>query len=286
MKFCIQHKDQIYRLVNSIPADMKAKSLEEKDTVIEYKDTNNETQYALNGNRIAFLAKSVKEIDGELKLAQLLGDLWSDIDFQNTQNEGGEGVSFPSGKKPERLLRRIIEMTTTEGDIVLDFFMGSGTTPAVALKLNRQFIGIEQMDYIESIAVKRLKNVINGEQGGISKALNFKGGGEFIYLELAKWNEKAKEEILSCENLAGLTEMFESMCKKYFLNYNVKVEEFRNKILTDERFVALSLEEQKRIFLNMLDLNQIYVNKTEMEDIRYGISIEDQKLTKMFFEEE
>ncbi|MDK4672566.1 site-specific DNA-methyltransferase, partial [Kingella kingae] len=100
------------------------------------------------------------------------------------------GFSFP---KPEKLIKRIIELTTKPNDIVLDFHLGSGTTAAVAHKMNRQYIGIEQMDYIETLAVQRLKKVIDGEQGGISKAVNWQGGGEFVYAELTPFNETAKQ---------------------------------------------------------------------------------------------
>ena len=86
--------------------------------------------------------------------------------------------------KPEELIQRIIELSSEKNDIVLDFFMGSGTTQAVAHKMNRQYIGIEQMDYIETISVERLKKVIAGEQGGISKDVEWQGGGSFVYCEL------------------------------------------------------------------------------------------------------
>ncbi|MDR0667536.1 MAG: site-specific DNA-methyltransferase [Prevotellaceae bacterium] len=86
--------------------------------------------------------------------------------------------------KPERLLKRIIELATDEHDRVLDFFLGSGTTAAVAHKLNRRYIGIEQMDYIEEVAAQRLQKVIDGEQGGVSPETGWQGGGGFVYMEL------------------------------------------------------------------------------------------------------
>ena len=98
--------------------------------------------------------------------------------------------------KPERLIQRILTLATNEGDIVLDNFLGSGTTAAVAHKMKRQYIGVEQMDYIETVTVERLKKVIAGEQGGISKAVNWQGGGSFIYCELAKLNQNFVEEIV------------------------------------------------------------------------------------------
>ncbi len=92
-----------------------------------------------------------------------------------------DNFSYP---KPESLMYEIIDVFTQKNDLVLDFHLGSGTTAAVAHKMGRRYIGIEQMDYIETIAVERLKKVIQGEQGGISKAVKWNGGGDFIYAEL------------------------------------------------------------------------------------------------------
>ncbi len=108
-------------------------------------------------------------------------DIWDDIKLISPSSK--EGIGFV-GQKPEELIKRIFEASTQENDIVLDYHLGSGTTCAVAHKMNRRYIGIEQMDYIETIAVERIKKVIEGEQGGISKALEWKGGGSFVYAEL------------------------------------------------------------------------------------------------------
>lgn len=203
--------------------------------------------------------------------------------FGNCRHEGG--VELRGGKKPEILLKKIIEIATKPGDIVLDFFMGTGTTCAVAHKMNRQYIGIEQLDYQENDSVVRLKNVINGDETGISgyEDVKWQGGGEFIYCELAKWNEKAKEEILDCESLEELEAFFDEMYERYFLNYNLKIKEFKEKVLKEENFRNLSLDEQKKIFVAMLDNNQMYVNKTEMADKKFGISEKDQNLTNQFY---
>ncbi|HFC3724688.1 TPA: DNA methyltransferase, partial [Neisseria gonorrhoeae] len=128
--------------------------------------------------------------------------------------------------KPEELIQDFITITTNENDIVLDYHLGSGTTAAVAHKMNRQYIGIEQMDYIETLAVERMKKVIDGEQGGISKAVNWQGGGEFVYAELSPFNETAKQQILACENSDGIKTLFEGLCERHFLKYNVSVNEF------------------------------------------------------------
>ncbi|WP_197717474.1 site-specific DNA-methyltransferase [Avibacterium volantium] len=204
--------------------------------------------------------------------------------FGNCRTQGG--VAFNGGKKPEQLLKRIIEIATNESDIILDYHLGSGTTAAVAHKMNRQYIGIEQMNYIETLAVERIKKVIDGEQGGISKAVNWQGGGEFVYAEIAPFNETAKQQILACEDSDGIKALFDELCNKYFLKYNVSVAEFTN-ILQEPEFAQLSLDEQKQMILEMLDLNQMYVSYSEMNDEQYkdSLSDEDKALNKQFYQD-
>lgn len=237
--------------------------------------------------RLVTWLRDVVEKKGDLYYKKdLKGTFWDGINLNNLSKEGN--VRFPNGKKPEQLIKDIMKLYVEKGDIVMDFFLGSGTTAAVAHKMNIQYIGIEQLDYGKEDAVTRLKNVINGDENGISKDedINWQGGGDFIYCELAKWNEKAKEEIINCNSLEELKELFTSLCDKYYLDYNIRVNEFKNKIIEEEEFKKLPLEEQKKMFLTMLDLNQLYVQRTEMEDKKYGISEKDQRLTRMFYGEE
>jgi adenine-specific DNA-methyltransferase len=263
----------------------KLSRIDNPNKVYVHRENNKIKAFYYNGRQLQPLANGIKPVIKNKKiqndLANLLCDFWGDIDFQNTQNEGG--ISFPAGKKPEMLLYRIISMVTESNDIVLDYHLGSGTTCAVAHKMGRQYIGIEQLNYAENDSVVRLQNVINGDQSGISKSVNWQGGGDFIYFELAKWNETAKEKILACESLEELEKFFDEMYERYFLNYNLKIKEFREKVLQEEKFRNLSLVEQKKIFVAMLDNNQMYVNKTEMADKKFGISEEDQRLTEEFY---
>lgn len=203
--------------------------------------------------------------------------------FGNCRTQGG--VSFNGGKKPEQLLQRIIEISTNENDIVLDYHLGSGTTAAVAHKMNRQYIGIEQMNYIETLAVERLKKVIDGEQGGISKAVNWQGGGEFVYAELAPFNETAKQQILACENIDDIKTLFNELCERYFLKYNVSVNEF-SQIIEEPEFQSLPLDEQKQMVLEMLDLNQMYVSLSEMDDEQFAgcLNDDDKALSREFYQ--
>ena len=216
-------------------------------------------------------------------LRKIRGDWWSGyyLDMGNVSKEGQ--VKLKNGKKPERLLHDLLRMILNSGDIVLDFFGGSGTTASVAHKLGYQYISCEQLDNQCDLIINRLNNVIGGDNSGTSNRISWQGGGDFIYFELAKWNEQAKEEILNCNDLEELISFFDVLCQKYFLNYNMKIDEFRNKVIKEKEFINLTLEEQKNIFLAMLDLNQMYVQKTEMSDNKFGINKEDQELTKMFY---
>jgi len=214
---------------------------------------------------------------------KIVGTLWN-IPRINSQSKERKDLL---GQKPEALIERILLAGTVENDIVLDFFAGSGTTGTVAHKMKRQYIGIEQLDYLETMTIPRLLDVLNGKDiSGITKKIKWQGGGDFIYFELAKWNATAKEKILEAKSLEELEKFFDEMYEKYFLNYNLKIKEFREKVIYEEEFHNLSLGEQKKMFIAMLDNNQMYVNKTEMADKNFGISKEDQNLTSEFYNSE
>jgi len=192
-----------------------------------------------------------------------------------------------STPKPERLLQRIIHLATKSNDIVLDYFIGSGTTSSVAHKTGRQYIGIEQMDYIEAIPVERLKKVIAGEQGGISKSVNWQGGGDFVYCELMKYNEAFMERIQAAKSSEELVQIWREMAENSFLNWYV------NPAMPEEAvndFIALGnepngLEKQKHLLAELLDKNQLYVNLTEIDDAQFKVSAEDKALNKAFYGE-
>lgn len=206
-------------------------------------------------------------------------------DFGNCRNEGG--VELKSGKKPEKLLQRIFQMSTEEGDIVLDFFLGSGTTVAVAHKMGRQYIGIEQIDYSENDCVVRLHNVVNGDQTGISKAANWQGGGDFIYCELMKFNEAFVERIQAAQSSNELVQVWQEMVENSFLNWYVNPEMPEEAV---NEFIALGkeaggLEKQKHLLVELLDKNQLYVHLSEIDDSQFNISEDDKALNRAFYGE-
>ncbi|MGL5058046.1 MAG: DNA methyltransferase [Fusobacteriaceae bacterium] len=223
----------------------------------------------------------VKDQHGNLLYKEKLTTLWDSIQYNNLSKEGK--VNFPNGKKPEKLLQNIIEMSTYKGDYVLDFFGGSGSTAAVAHKLERKWITFEQIDSQINIMIDRLQNVVEGKDDkGISVGINWQGGGEFIYLELAKFNEKAKNKILNCETAQELKDLFSELYEKYYLNYNLNIKKFKELIKTSE-FKELCLDDMKKMYLSMLDLNSMYINFEDMEDEKFNLSNDDIKLTKQFY---
>ena len=191
---------------------------------------------------------------------------------------GNKVFAFP---KPEGTIKRIIEIATKKGDIVLDYHLGSGTTAAVAHKMNRQYIGIEQMDYIETVSVERLKKVINGEQGGVSKDVNWQGGGSFVYAELKNDAQDFKESILKATTTEELLELFNKAKTSSFLSYHVDP-----KKLKEVEFKELSLAEQKQVLSELIDNNNLYVNYSDIEDSSFAISPQEKALNRAFYGEE
>ena len=185
--FCFKNRNKIFQSTKELPDEAKQLSLKIKDIPYEY-ISGGERNFALNGRRMSPLSKSLYNIgiDGEDKedFAKLLCDFWDDVDFNNSQNEGG--IQFPNSKKPEYLIARIITMFSSENDLILDSFLGSGTTAAVAHKMNRRWIGIEMGEHAKTHCAARLQKVIDGEQGGISKNVNWQGGGGFRFYHLGE----------------------------------------------------------------------------------------------------
>ena len=209
---------------------------------------------------------------------QPVSSLWTDISVINPMSK--ERGSFQGGQKPEALLARMIEMVTNEGDIVLDFFVGSGTTSASAHKMQRQHIGIEQLDYIEPLPLKRLIDVVNGEDAGISKKYNWKGGGSFTYLELKKYNQSFIEKIEDAKDIKSLLIIWEEMKSKSFLDYNVDIQKQDEHI---EEFKKLELKLQKEHLITLLDKNQLYVNLSSINDKDFKVSNEEKNVTNDFY---
>jgi len=236
---------------------------------------------------------------------QVIQNIWTDIPIVNPMAK--EQTDFTT-QKPEKLLERILTCCTNPKDIILDYHLGSGTTAAVAHKMDRQYIGIEQMDYLENITINRLKNVIGKyspikdneqlelnilkennkpyfkiefDKSGISKAVNWQGGGSFVYFELKKYNENFIDKIHNAQSTETLLTIWEEMKAHSFLDYNIDIKKQDASI---EEFKTFSLQQQKEHLISLLDKNQLYVNLSAMDDKDANVTIEEKKVTKDFYQ--
>ncbi len=208
---------------------------------------------------------------------KIVGTLWN-IPRINSQSKERKDLL---GQKPEELIERILLAGTEEGDLVLDFFIGTGTTCSVAQKMNRKYIGIEQLDYINTMTIPRLIDVFTGaDQSGISKKVDWQGGGSFIYLELKKYNQTFIEKIEEAENSETLLQIWEEMKEKSFLNYNVDIKKQEQYL---EDFKLLSLKEQKQHLCELLNKNQLYVNLSSLNDENFECTAEEKNLNRDFY---
>ncbi|MGS0747782.1 DNA methyltransferase [Halpernia sp. GG3] len=246
-----------------------------KGLVEEFINSLDKTVLMYEGGSLVPLIERIVEEDGKNYFGVLASDLWVDIGT-TASTEGG--VSFSNGKKPEKLLKRIIEMCTSDGDLVLDYHLGSGTTMAVAHKLNRRYLGVEQLDYGENDSTQRLIKVIDGEQSGISKRVKWTGGGCYVYAEMLENNGKLVDSILNSNSTEDLLLILKKPNFEKSIKYNADLEK-----LIGKDFVALSFEEQQKIALGIIDKNNLYVPFSEINDIDYKISERTKKLNNQFY---
>ena len=184
------------------------------------------------------------------------------------------------GQKPEKLIERIILAHTKPNDIVLDFFGGSGTTACAAMKCGRKFIICEQIGKHLDIMVQRLNKIIQGDKTGISKKHNWKGGGSFIYCELAKNNKNYIELIQQSKSDKELNDIYNKILETKYISQKVKISVVIEKKKT---FDELTIKEKKDFLIKLLDMNQLYVNLDDMDDEEFKISKSDKLFNKSFY---
>lgn len=281
--------------INSYRIFRTAASSSVKKLTDDKKKNNSQTYFSVLSKRdkLLYISKTdylqtsssprVQVLFADDYLTTYLGDMWTDISTTGLEAEGS--VQLKNGKKPEKLLKRIIEFSTNEGDLVLDFFMGSGTTQAVAMKTNRRFIGMEQIDGQWVKSLQRLKSVVNGDSTGTSKEVNWQGGGSFVYAELFPKNMDYLQDIIHSKTIEELKSVFERMIEGTNTEEAADIS-FRadlSKIDWMEGFDA-----NKRLLVKILDKNGLYYNYSEIDDqaVREFLSDEDYTFNKDFYESE
>lgn len=224
----------------------------------------------------------LSSIISDCQIQQFLKSLLYDCENEIGNNEINDlfGRDEFDYAKPENLIKIIMEAVTNEGDLVMDFFSGSGTTVAVAHKLGRKYIGCEQIDHQIELTVNRLNEVICGEQGGVSKSIGWQGGGSFVYCELSKANGKFADEIENAETTGQLMDIWNRMKATDYLNYKVDVKEVDANVAD---FEGLNLDDQKRFLIECLDKNLLYVPLSDIDSNEYGVTDEDKRLTREFY---
>ncbi|GAA7732577.1 site-specific DNA-methyltransferase [Helicobacter pylori] len=282
--FVHKNADNIYRDNN---AEINFNFTQEQESNLNSGEIVEYNQYLIfkNSNNIIrqFLKLSdaigeTDDFDAKIGLRKIRGDWWGGFykDMMNINKEAN--LVWKAGKKPERLIKDILEISTNENDLVLDFFAGSGTTCAVAHKMKRRYIGIEQMDYIETITKERLKKVIEGEQGGISKKCGFKGGGSFVYAELKEVNLEIKKQILNANSASECLKIFNDLSERFLKRADCKIDE-----IDSEEFQNLDLNEQKRIYCKLFDSNEDYLNLGDIDEDAWGIDKITKKYNEIFY---
>ncbi len=282
--FVHKNADNIYRDNNAEinfnftqeqESNLNSGEIVEYNQYLIFKNSNNIIRQLL---KLSDAIGETDDFDAKIGLRKIRGDWWGSFykDMMNINKEAN--LVWKAGKKPERLIKDILEIATNENDLVLDFFAGSGTTCAVAHKMKRRYIGIEQMDYIETITKERLKKVIEGEQGGISKKCGFKGGGSFVYAELKEVNLEIKKQILNANSASECLKIFKTLNERFLKRADCKIDEIHS-----EEFQNLDLNEQKRICCASLDSNEDYLNLGDIDEDAWEIDESTKKYNEIFY---
>ena len=204
------------------------------------------------------------------------------IDFvqsYNTVNDEGV-VEFRNGKKPEDLIAFLMEIFTSEGDYVLDAFAGSGTTGAVAIKLNRRFVLCEQMDYIEDTTRARLLGVVKGEENDTLTEYEYSGGGSFLYFELKKQNQAFIDRAKNAESDSELKDILNDAIKTGYISCQVNPKKIEANI-TD--FDSLSTDQKKEFIMSLIDANLLYVNMDDIDDAEFAVTDAEKAFSRSFY---
>ena len=267
-----------YRQENNIQDELL--SIEYTPKTGKNKDTLYEQFYKDDAcNLFVWLKDSSDEVDGMVFKKVIQGTLWDFVgETKNLTKEGQ--VQLANGKKPEKLIGKILDCCMKPGDIVLDAYLGSGTTAAVAHKKGFNYIGLEQLDKHIELAKTRLSNVINGDKSGISSDEEWNGGGSYIYCELAENSQVYMDKIYKANTIEELVYIFHTLKESEFISYRVDI----NKMFDDD-FVQLSIDDAKKVLISIIDKNTLYMNYSDIDNEDYSIDENDKAFTKNFYEE-
>lgn len=236
----------------------------------EFLDNLDRTKLIYRKNKIFYKIETELPSNNFINISSSLGSIHLKSLF---------GKKVFENPKNEYLIEKLLNISTKEGDLVMDFYLGTGTTCSTAHKMKRRYIGIEQMEYIEDITVERMKKVIDGEQGGISQNIGWNGGGSFVFCQLmlnsmsllTKIDNSDENSIFAVKD--GLYK--DKRIVPYILTDDLK--------LNDENFKLLTLDEKKDVLNKLVDKNQLYVHYSDIDDETYNITKNDKIFNKSFY---
>ena len=235
-KFMMDNAASICRLaaldedsVGNDVLDLKKISLDNPDIIYHLQREDCNDYYVINGQAILFFKDRLRKVGDKIVPVEPVSDIWDDVLPNDIHNEGG--VVLKKGKKPEKLVDRIFEATTQKGDLVLDYFAGSGTSGAVSLKSGRKFINVEVNEYFDTIPLRRIKNTLYGDTSGVTDKYEWKGGGIVKYIRLEQYEDTLNNIELKENHLAMDVKFDES----YILGYMLDVES-RESLMNLTRF--------------------------------------------------
>lgn len=265
LKFAIDNKDRIIQFAtldeNSIgneAVELKRQSQQEPTKIFYFPREDHNDYYVLNGKLILFYKDRLRWMGDGIVPVEKVSDIWDDVLPNDLHNEGG--VALKKGKKPEKLINRVFESTTENGELILDYFAGSATSGAVALKSGRKFINVEANDYFDEIPLLRIKNALNGDRSGVTNLYQWKGGGCVKYIRLEQYEDTLNnlEVVKPIEDL--LTATSEEFVESYLLQYMLQAET-NSSLVKDEYFqhpfdvklMITRLNEQKPTHVDMVE---------------------------------
>ena len=233
-----------------------------------------------NSNRLYINNNTIREkyyLKERKKIWKQIDNFWSDIWNMNRWSDINYWLTW---QKPEKLIKRIIELWTKPWDLVLDFHLWSWTTTAVAHKMWRQYIGIEQMDYIEDITIERIKKIIKWEKWWISKDMKWEWWWNIIYMELIEENEAYIKKIKEATKTNEFIKIYKEIKNSWFINYNVNIKWIDENI---NEFEKLWLDNQKIFLIELLDKNLLYKNYNEINEKNNSVNDYDKKMNNNFY---
>jgi len=274
MNFQIEHKNNIFS-VRDI-SDKSKKLFWDNPNQFIIKESSTKKTILWKKWEVVFFANKVNQIDWVDKPTKYLSDIRMDIKWDGIAKEWW--VKLKKWKKPEKLIQRIIDMSTSKGDLILDYHLWSWTTCAVAHKMWRQYIWIEQLDNQMQLATTRLKNVIEWDITWVSKSVGRSWWWDYLYCELLERNKKYIDMLEKASSDKEVSKIKVQIEQEKYYKYQINLDNF-----SEDEFSKLSIQEKKKVLIDILDLNHLFVNIWCIDDATFNVSDNDKKINKDFY---